>query len=324
MARIRSIRLAVGLAAAAYMSGAPARAQSPSDQLLAQSLFDQARELIAQGHYAEACPKLAESQRLDPGGGTLLNLAICHEKENKLATAYTELNAALSQALKDGRKDREDIAREHIAAIAPQVPKVRVHVTREVDGIEVTLDGSSIRKPAWDVPAGVDPGRHVVEASAPGHAPFRSEIVIAVGEQKTVTVPALTPAGAPPPLPPSSVPARDAAPPSETSETRTNPVYWGALGLGTAGMVVGTIGGIVWFEGLLRRTTGCDTARQFCSESSLAGAERERAGAWVSTVAFGVGLVAMGSLIFIPRVKRVGVSPTRDGAVVSVTLPSVF
>ena len=260
MARIRSIRLAVGLAAAAYMSGAPARAQSPSDQLLAQSLFDQARELIAQGHYAEACPKLAESQRLDPGGGTLLNLAICHEKENKLATAYTELNAALSQALKDGRKDREDIAREHIAAIASQVPKVRVHVTREVDGIEVTLDGSSIRKPAWDVPAGVDPGRHVVDASAPGHAPFRSEIVIAVGEQKTVTVPALTPAGAPPPLPPSSVPARDAAPPSETSETRTNPVYWGALGLGTAGMDVTGFDMDIDAEGAVERVIELTTA----------------------------------------------------------------
>jgi hypothetical protein len=316
-----SPRLACALAAglAVYAAGASASAQTPSDQLLAQSLFDQARELIAQGRYAEACPKLAESQRLDPGGGTLLNLAICHEKENKLATAYTELNAALSQALKDGRKDREDIAREHIAAVAPRVPKVRVHVDREVDGIEVLLDGSAIRKPAWDVPTGVDPGTHVVEASAPGHAPFRAEIVVTLGEQKVVAVPALTPSGPAPPLPIAAPQKASPDTPSGDGETRANPLYWGALGLGTAGMVVGTVGAIVWFEGLVRRTSGCDSDRRFCSEGGLTGAEHERAGAWVSTVSFGIGLVAMGSLIFIPRLKRVGIAPAPGGGSLSVT-----
>jgi hypothetical protein len=43
----------------------------------AQALYDEARRLSQGGNYADACPKFKESYQLDPGGGTLLNLADC-------------------------------------------------------------------------------------------------------------------------------------------------------------------------------------------------------------------------------------------------------
>lgn len=312
-------RLARGIAAAGALSLAahPARADGPSDALLAQSLFEQARTLMDEGRYAEACPKLAESQRLDPGGGTLLNLAVCHEKEGRLATAYAELNAALSQAIKDGRRDREDLAREHIAALSPRVPKLSVHVAGEVADLEISLDATVIRKPAWDVPTGVDPGRHVVEAKAPGHAPFRAEITLAEGARETVTVPRLSPLAAPPPGGLGVAPRA-----SPEQETRTNPLYTGALAVGATGIVVGAIAGGFWIEGLARRSAECTEERQFCSESGLAAAGRERTAAWISTISFSVGLAAMISLPFIPRLRTVDVAPTRGGAALTVSLPS--
>src|SRR4051794_6818295 len=82
---------------------------SNSEQMLAQSLFEEGRRLMDSGKFAEACLKLAASLRLDPGAGTQLNLAVCHEQEGKLSTALLEFEEASRRALKDGRRDRERI-----------------------------------------------------------------------------------------------------------------------------------------------------------------------------------------------------------------------
>src|SRR6185436_2876023 len=67
--------------------GAHAEA-SLADKAAAQSLFDGSRTLMAKGEYAQACAKLAESQRLDPGVGTQFNLADCYEHLGQTASAW--------------------------------------------------------------------------------------------------------------------------------------------------------------------------------------------------------------------------------------------
>ena len=68
---------------------------------------------MGEGKFDEACPKLAESQRLDPGGGTILNLAVCHQGQGRFASAWSEFREAIDLARTDGRRNREQLALEH-------------------------------------------------------------------------------------------------------------------------------------------------------------------------------------------------------------------
>src|SRR6185369_12155545 len=65
-----------------------------SDSAIAQSLFDEGRKLMNEKKFAEACPRLERSYKLDPAAGTLLNVAVCHEGLGRTATAWNEFREA--------------------------------------------------------------------------------------------------------------------------------------------------------------------------------------------------------------------------------------
>ena len=184
------------LSAAILCGGArPAAAQpTPEDAALATTLFQDGRALMAGGRIAEACPKLEESQRLDPGGGTLLNLALCHEQAGRLARSWSEFNDAAAVARRDGRRDRELAADSHAAALWPRLSKLTVVVPplSMVQGLRVDWDGREMDRAAWSTAIPVDGGEHVVRATAPGRRPFTKTVVVAdASDAQTVEVPVL-------------------------------------------------------------------------------------------------------------------------------------
>ena len=109
--------------AAAWLCGAHAEAgPSAADRLRATALFQEGRALMAAGRIDAACPALEQSQRLDPSGGTLLNLALCRERAGELARALTAFNQAAAVAHGEGRADREAEATTRAQAIAARLP----------------------------------------------------------------------------------------------------------------------------------------------------------------------------------------------------------
>jgi hypothetical protein len=323
------MRRRAALTIALLLAARAGYAADPREQQLAQALFDEARQLMEQKRFSEACPKLAESQRLDPGGGTLLNLAVCHEKEGRLATAQTEYGEALSVAVRDGRKDREAIAKERLAAIEGKVPRIAIVVppAADVEGLEVKLDGLVLRRAAWGVATPADPGLHTVEATAPGRKAWSAQAPVPnAPEKKTIEVPVLEPLGALPPPAVQYVPApapapapsgSPVAPPVFTWEaSHPNAMFYVVLGVGVVGAAVGTVTGVLALNANSTAKDGCNAERHFCKDqTSLDAASSARTFAWASTGAFVVGAVAGIALFFIPmRVRgkpapQVGLAP---------------
>jgi hypothetical protein len=194
---MRRARLAAAFVAACTLASSSAFAQSSTDAVLAETLYRQGRELMAQGKAAEACPKFAESQRLDPATGTLLNLAACYETVGRLASAWLAYTEAVVAARRDDRADRVRFAEERIALLEPKLSHVTVVVSPEADveGLEVRLNGGLLGSASRGVPTPVDPGTYRIEASAPGRKPWSQQLTIGKDATKlTATVPALEPA----------------------------------------------------------------------------------------------------------------------------------
>jgi tetratricopeptide (TPR) repeat protein len=184
---MRSLGLLV--AAWAVFAAAPARAAEPSDPAAAEALFADGKALMQQGDYERACPKLAESYRLDPATGALLALGLCHEGQGKLASAWAELMNVAALANAEHNPERERAARQRAESLAPRLAFLSVQVdpaVAHVPGLTIQHDGVELRPAAWSTPIPVDAGRHVLRASAPGRKPWQTEILILRDGQRAV------------------------------------------------------------------------------------------------------------------------------------------
>lgn len=154
------MRITVGTVCAMLVP-ALAHAQSVSDQAAAEALFKQARDLMAAGDYAQACPKLVESERLDPSAGTMLNLASCYEKNGQLASAWVTFKGAATAAQKANEPERAKLARGRVAKLEPRLPTLTITVAAEADlpGLVVTRDDEKVGRAEWGTPIPIDPGR---------------------------------------------------------------------------------------------------------------------------------------------------------------------
>jgi hypothetical protein len=310
MRHTRATSLTIMSAGALFAIAAPARAQ---DSATAQALFEQGKSLMAAGNYADACPKLEESQRLDPGGGTLLAMGLCYEGWGKTATAWADFNLALSQARKDARPERERAAEDHIHALEPKLSKLTITAPQPPPGLQVTRDGTALGDAEWGTALPVDPGQHVIEATAPGKKTWNTKIdVEGPGSTTEVTIPALEDAPAPPPAPaaggseststaPATPPQPESAPASDGSTQRIVGLVLG--GAGVVGIGLGSFFGAQSFSHWSDAKNACPNAA--CPSASAAttgnsAANDAKTAADVSTVAFiaGGAALAAGAIIF--------------------------
>ncbi|MFT3775424.1 MAG: hypothetical protein QM820_59515 [Minicystis sp.] len=326
-------RHAAWVIAAAVIAGAPpARAQQSEGEkkAAAQALFDEARALAAAGNHADACPKLAESLRLDPSMGTRFYLAECLEKTGKLASAWTYYVEVADGARATGQRDREKYATDRAEAIKPRVPKLAIKVpdaVRAIAGLSIKRDGVIVGEAQWGTGIPIDPGKHVLSASAPGRRPWSSDVEVKQeGQIVEVAIPALE-SDAPPPPAKVEKPAPIAAPPPPPPP----PPPQGPPAQRIAGFVVGGAGIVglgvslaLGSQAIAKKNAsndggGCDPMTNVCNGAGLSLRSEALGMATGSTVAFAVGLAALGTGIALvvtapstkqPAAPSVAVGPT--------------
>jgi hypothetical protein len=228
MATIRTtIPTAVLLGLSLFFVGTGALAED--NKARAAVLSREAEDLMAQGKTAEACEKLEESQLLDPRGGTLLDLALCREKEGRIGTAYILFEQAEKVALEEKRNDRVTTARVKKNALFAKVPRVTVTVpkTSEVDGMEVRVGlATSLKtlvlmpKSEWGKAFPADVGNVKVMVTAPGKETWETTFDLRPGTKKAVTVPALKAGSGPPAFPTPGVAEQSAKPEEKKDEKK--------------------------------------------------------------------------------------------------------
>jgi serine/threonine-protein kinase len=340
-----------GLASAAVVAGVlasplAATAQT-NNKVAAEALFRDARRLLDAGNYKEACEKLAASERLDPAVGTLLNLAHCYEKLGRTASAWGTYREAITAAKLAGQADREKSARKSADALEPTLPHLTVTVSAEakVSGMQVTRDGVAVVQEIWGTSVPVDPGEHVIAATAPGRKGWSTTINSAAGAAANVDVPPLerseeepaadgaTPAAAVPSAkPPAAVPpatSDQAAPASRPfwNTQRTIAVVSG--GIGIAGGVLAIVEFLNFNDKKDQVAATCDVVCMNEDEHKKAIDLRDQAAtartwAIVGTAVGGAGLIAGTILWFTapsggPEPGAVGLAaaPTPGGLTIS-------
>jgi hypothetical protein len=306
-----------------FASTGGAMAQSASDQVTAEALFKQARDLMAAGKVGEACPKFAESQRLDPSAGTLLNLATCYERNGQLASAWVTFKEGATAAQRANEPDRAKLARHKVEELEPHLSTLTIVVPPATDrpDLVVKRDGESLGRAVWGIPIPVDPGPHAVEASAPGFKTWQSKAVVEGIEAKaSIDVPALeaeTPA--PPPPRPSPPP-----PPPPTGNTQRALGLVGA-GVGVAGVAAGSVFGLVAKSRV--NDAGPHCTGTVCDASGISDLSDARHAATISTVGFIAGgvLLAGGIALYFtaphaPANTGLVVAPGSAGSLAGLTL----
>lgn len=289
------------------LAGVAAAEPSATERAMARELFEEGRKLMVGKDYPKACAKLAESQRLDPGGGTLIHLALCYEKQGKTASAWVTFNEALSVAKRDRRDDRSKVAEEHLAALAPKLTKLRLIVSADLaktPGLVIRRAGDPVSRAEWGSAVPVDPGPIPIEASAPGKRPWQRTVT---ADQPGQTIDAELGA-----LPSSDslAPDTSAAPPEEDAGVPAG----SSGGLRTVGLVVAGVGvvglGVGGYFGLQAMSKKKD-ADGHCDGSACrdqAGVDLRRdarSAGTISTIAFVAGGVATaaGAVLYLTAPK---------------------
>ena len=296
------VLIAVALSAGSFSVATPAHAQNAADKATARQLGLEGEDALNKKDYKTAEDKFKRADALYHALTLTLGLARAQSANGKLVAAQESYNRVLHEGAPPGSPPAfvravED-ARKEVDAVSAQVAQVVISVAG-ADEPTVTLDDAPFPNAALGIKRPVDPGDHVVKATAKGYKPGEAHFTVLPAAEGSASITleadpnavvAQQPTGlgtAPPPV---------AGTGSKSSINKT--IGYAALGVGAAGVVVGGIFGALALGAHGSLSDSCPNGN--CPNSKSDDVSSYHTKGTVSTIGFivgGVGLAAGAILI---------------------------
>ncbi len=237
---LRLVWLCAGVWVVALIPHTSVCAQSPKETALARSLFEEGVQAADAQRWADAAERFGSAYGLKPTPGIAFNWACALIELGRLVEAGELLRSLVRDAAADPvlRADSE----AKLAAVAPRIAALVIHVQGASDDVEVRVDGSPLLRAAWGVGSPTDPGAHTVSLLR-GDAVLASEQVeLADAERRELVL--VAPDPPPPPVHVAgSTTARVAEAEKKSPTDAGKPLYkswvlWTAVG---AALVAGAV-----------------------------------------------------------------------------------
>jgi len=313
MRHSRNTALAALVCLAALTAGAPsAFAQADSDRATARGLGQDGQRALDAKDFKTAEDDYRRADSLVHAPTLLLGLARALAGQGKFVEAQETYKRIIREGVSPGAPEAFaraiDDAKREVDAVAPHIAGMTIKVTAASGAspgdVKVTLDDAPVSAASLGIKRFVDPGAHVVRASATGFK--TAELKVNVPDGGTVDAPLTLEAessGAAPPVP-APVPAGGAPAPApadaSTSSGGHSVLPWVAFGVGGAGLALGVITGAVAMGKHSDLAKACSGGS--CPPSEYGTLDSYHSMSLVSTVGFvvaGVGAAAGVTLLLL-------------------------
>lgn len=260
---MRHARSLLSVVALAVSVGLPlsgvAQPVESEDRAAARALGKAGVDLYREGRYAEALDRIGRAHAIVGLTTTGLWRGKCLEKLGRLVEAAEQYLEVTRMSPGDEAQDKHlqaiDQARRARQALLPRIPQVRVVVEGSGGATPVVrIDGKEIPSALLGELRPLDPGAHRIVMEHEGR---RQEREFRIAESETLELPVAMESSSGPPTPgTSAAPAAGskdssgaaAQPPANGPEVSEgsgwlSSVGWMAVGVGAAGLVIGTVTG---------------------------------------------------------------------------------
>jgi tetratricopeptide (TPR) repeat protein len=157
------------LAALASPTLARAADPTPSEISVARRLFDEGKKAEDAGRWREAADRFRQAALIKDTPGIRFHLARCEEERGAFVEALLEYDRA-RELIEGGVKapDVERLLNEARERVRAKVALVTLRLPDATQNASVSVDGKAVSASVLNVPLPINPGRHRLQAAAPG------------------------------------------------------------------------------------------------------------------------------------------------------------